>query len=369
MKYYIIVGEPSGDLHASNLMKQLKEVDTNADFRYFGGDLMKKQGGTIVKHYKELAFMGFWEVLKNLGTVNKNIKLCKQDIIDYNPDHIILVDYPGFNLRIAEFAKNKGFKVNYYISPKIWAWKKRRIKKIKRLIDKMFVIFPFEVDFYKTHNYNVEYVGNPSVNTVDEELSKPLNRQKFLTENKLDEKPIIALLPGSRVQEINKMLPIMSNVSEKFPQYQFVVAGMSSLPEDLYINVSENYSLKIVIDKTFELMRHSYAAVVTSGTATLETALFKVPQVVCYKTSKMSYSIGKLFVKISYFSLVNILMQKQVIVELLQNNLENDIIKELNKLVADEDYRKQIIDNYNMLEEQLGKKNAPENIAKSLLNN
>ncbi len=368
-KIYIIAGEASGDLHASRLMKEIKKQNQNVEFRFFGGDLMKKQGGTLVKHYRELAFMGIWEVMKNIKTIKNNMLLCQKDILEWQADIIILVDYPGFNLRIAEFTYKLGIKTHYYISPKVWVWKKSRVKKIKLFIDKMFVIFPFEVEFYKTHNYNVHYVGNPTVDVVSEELSKPFDEKKFRKENKISDKPIIALLPGSRLQEVTKMLPIMLTISEHFKNYQFVVAGVSVLNKSIYDQFTYNSDLKVIYDKTYELLKSSYAAVVTSGTATLETALFKVPQVVCYKTGKFSYIIGKQIVKIDFFSLVNILMKKEVVKELLQNNLEKDIIQELKRLTSDKTYRSKILVEYKNLANLLGNAGSPAQTAQLILNN
>lgn len=367
-KIYIIAGEPSGDLHGSRLMKSLKKIKPNISFRFFGGDLMQNVGGTLVKHYKELAFMGLWEVIKNLKTINQNLKFCKKDILDWKPDIIILVDYPGFNLKIAEFAHKEGIKVHYYISPKIWVWKQSRIKKIKKYIDKMFIIFPFEVDFYKKFDYKVEYLGNPTVDIVQEELKKPFNIDTFIKENNLSEKPIIALLPGSREQEILKILPIMIEVSKQFTDYQFIIAGVSALPESLYKSILQNTEIKFIVDKTYELLKISVAAVVTSGTATLETALFKVPQVVCYKTSKLTYAIGRTFVKIDYFSLVNILMEEQVVKELLQKNLKKDIVEELQKILTNTEYKNKMIENYEELADLLGESGSPNRTAKIILN-
>jgi lipid-A-disaccharide synthase len=366
MKYYLIAGEASGDMHASELMSELKKIDTKADFRFFGGNLMKRQGGQLVKHYKDMAFMGLWEVIRNIGKIKYNLNLCKNDILGYNPDVLILVDYPGFNLKIAEFSHKKKIKTIYYISPKIWAWKKKRVKKIKEYIDKMFVIFPFEVNFYKKYNYKVEYPGNPSLHIVKRELSKHFDKEKFLKENNLDDRPIIALLPGSRKQEIEQILPDMLKIIKHFADFQFIIAGISSLPGDLYNNFIKNYDIKIIFDQTYNLLKISRAAVVTSGTATLETALFKVPQVVCYKTSKLTYSIGKIFVHIKYFSLVNILMQKEVVKELLQNKLAESIAEELKNILHNKDYRKKMLEEYDALEKLLGQEGAPQKAAISI---
>lgn len=372
MKYYLIAGEFSGDIHASNLMKALKDQDNEAKFRFIGGDKMLQQGGSMLKHYKEMAFMGFWEVAKKLGTIKKNMELCRKDIFKFEPDVVIFVDYPGFNLRIAEFAHKHNFKTIYYISPKIWAWKKGRVKKIKRFIDKMFVIFPFEVDFYKQYNYETEYLGNPTLDIVKNELEKPFDADKFKTDNNLPKnKEIVSLLPGSRFQEVEKILPEMIEVAKHFTDFHFVIAAVRNLPEELYQTARQIENISIIFDKTYDILKISKAAVVTSGTATLETALFKIPQVVCYKTSKLSYLIGKAVVKIQWFSLVNILLQKECVKELLQKNLLNDIIIELDKLLNNKEYRQKMMKDYDDLEKLLGDKGSPQKTAmriKEILN-
>ena len=367
MKYYLVAGEFSGDIHASNLMKCIKKYDREAEFRYIGGDKMSEQGGTMLKHYKEMAFMGFVEVLKNLKIIKANLSACKQDILNFKPDFVILVDYPGFNLRIAEFAHNQGFKTIYYISPKVWAWKKSRVKKIKQFIDKMFVIFPFEVEFYKNFGYEVEYVGNPTLDIVKNELSKPFDRQEFCKQNNIPQEKIIALLPGSRHQEVVRILPEMIAVARKLPDYNFVIAGVKNLPQSVYAEALSERNIHIVYNATYQLLRIADAAVVTSGTATLETALFNVPQVVCYKTSKLNYTIGKAVVKIKFFSLVNILLEKEAVKELLQKNLSDDIYKELNLILNDKNHFQQIINDYKKLEQLLGDKDAPCKAAKRIV--
>jgi lipid-A-disaccharide synthase len=332
MKYYIIAGEASGDLHASNLMKALLQKDNHAEFRYWGGDLMSQVGGTLVKHYRDLAFMGFAEVFMNLRTILKNIKYCKKDITNYHPDVLILIDYPGFNMRIAEFAKQRNITVHYYISPQIWAWKENRIKKIKRDVDQMYVILPFEKDFYeKKHNFPVHFVGHPLLDAIADR--KQVDPEQFRKENNLNEKPIIALLPGSRKQEIAKMLFVMLKMIEKFTDSQFVIAGAPSQDLKFYQQFISNENVAIVENKTYDLLSVANAAIVTSGTATLETALFKVPEVVCYKGSAISYQIGKRLVKnIKYISLVNLILDKEVVTELIQDDfnekkLENELFK------------------------------------------
>ena len=365
MKYYIIAGEASGDLHASNLMKSILKKDSTAEFRFWGGDLMTEVAGfEPVKHYKDLAFMGFLEVAKNLGTILKNIKFCKEDIKNNQPDVLILVDYPGFNLRIAEFAKTLGIKVIYYISPQLWAWKEGRVEKIKKFVDEMLVILPFEKDFYKKHQIDAHFVGHPLLDAISD--LPDLSIEKFKQENNLNEKEIIALLPGSREQEVTKMLELMLSVRPYFENYQFVIAGAPSLPKSFYQNfVDEN--VHFVSNKTYDLLRCSKAALVTSGTATLETALLNIPEVVCYRSSKISYEIGKRVVKnIKYISLVNLIMDKKIVTELIQNELNtSNLVKELNLVLGEN--RSDILDNYHLLREKLGGKGASDFAAEIIL--
>ena len=361
LKYYIIAGEASGDLHASNLMKEIKKKDPQADFRFWGGDLMQAQGGTLVKHYRDLAFMGFAEVVMNLRTILGNITVAKKDIEAYKPDAVILVDYPGFNLRIAEFVKNLGIKVYYYISPQIWAWKTGRVHKIKKVVDKMFVILPFEEEFYQRYDYKVDFVGNPLLDSLNN-LPK-VDEAKFRKEHQLDERPIIALLPGSRTQEIKVKLPLMLSVEKDFPDYQFVVAGAPSQPIENYKNIAGN-DLKIVENKTYDLLQISHSALVTSGTATLETALLKVPEVVCYKGNPISYEIGKRIVKnIRFISLVNLIMDKEVVKELIQYELTYENIKHELNLILNTPKREQILKDYDELYHKLGGVGASERTA------
>jgi lipid-A-disaccharide synthase len=367
MKYYIIAGEASGDLHASNLMKVLQKKDPDAEFRFWGGDLMKGVGGTLVKHYRDLAFMGFIEVVANLKTILNNIKLCKKDLLKYKPDILILVDYPGFNLRIAEFAKQCHIKVHYYISPQIWAWKENRIKNIKRDVDEMYVILPFEKDFYeKKHNYNVHFVGHPLLDAIADR--NQVVESSFRKEHQLNNKPIIAILPGSRKQEIKKMLSVMLKMVDKFTDYQFVIAGAPSQNYSFYKTFIKNDSVKFISNKTHDLLSVSYAALVTSGTATLETALFKVPEVVCYKGSTISYQIGKRLVNLNYISLVNLILDKEVVTELIQHNFnEKKLEKELAKILH-EKARSQLFLDYYDLEQKLGGKGASAKVAELILN-
>ena len=353
MKYYIIAGEASGDLHGSNLMKELLLQDANATIRFWGGDLMQNVGGTLVKHYKELAFMGFAEVVLNLKTILNNIKFCKSDIEKFNPDVIIFIDYPGFNMRIAKWAKAKGIKTHYYIAPQIWAWKENRIKAIKRDFDKLFVILPFEKDFFeKKHNFPVNFVGHPLIDAIQDR--KKSDENSFRTENNLSNKPIIAILPGSRKQEISKMLTIMLSVANDFKEYEFVIAGAPSQEFSFYKQFLNGKNISFVANKTYDLLENSYAALVTSGTATLETALFKVPEVVCYKGSWISYQIAKRLITLKYISLVNLIMDEEVVTELIQEKcISKNIKKELN-LLLDKTNRAKILNKYEELEQKLG---------------
>ncbi len=361
MKYYIIAGEASGDLHASNLMKEIKNKDTQAEFRFWGGDLMQAQGGTLVKHYRDLAFMGFAEVLMNLRTILGNISIAKKDIETYRPDAVILVDYPGFNLRIAEFVKKLGIKVYYYISPQIWAWKSNRVHKIKKVVDKMFVILPFEEEFYQRYDYKVDFVGNPLLDSLNHLPS--IDEAKFRAEHSLDERPIIAVLPGSRTQEIKVKLPLMLSVEKDFPEYQFVVAGAPSQPIENYRKITGE-NLKIVENKTYDLLRISHAALVTSGTATLETALLKIPEVVCYKGNPISYEIGKRIIKnIRFISLVNLIMDREVVKELIQYELTYETIKHELNLILNSSKREQMLKDYDELYHKLGGIGASERTA------
>lgn len=357
MKYYIIAGEASGDLHASNLMKELRKKDPSAEFRCWGGDLMEQQGGEIVKHYRDLAFMGFIEVIANLFTIFKNIKFCKEDILQYKPDAVILVDYPGFNLRIAEFTHQRKLKTFYYISPQVWAWKKSRVYKIKKYVDRMFVILPFEKDFYARYNVDVDFVGHPLLDMINQ--LPPNDPKTFRKKNNLEEdKPIISLLPGSRKQEIKKMLSIMLTVIPEFPDYQFVVAGAPSIDEDFYMEIINDNPVRLVSGQTHALLQNSFAALVTSGTATLETALFGVPEVVCYKGSYISYQIARRVVDqsiIKFISLVNLIMDREVVKELIQDDFTTQNLRlELNKITVDNKNRNQIITDYKLLAKKLG---------------
>jgi len=321
MKYYLIAGEASGDLHASNLMHGIKKQDSNAEFRFFGGDLMKAQGGTLVKHYREMAFMGFLEVLMNIRSIAKNLRICKEDIIAYKPDVVILVDYPGFNLRIAKFAKESGLKVFYYIAPKVWAWKESRVKILKSYVDQLFIIFPFEIDYFRKHSIVPVFEGNPSIDAIAFKLNKDQSFDDFVKQNNLSDKPIIALVAGSRKQEIKHNLPVMLRMVAKFPDYQFVIAGAPSLGQNVYQPYINGVSVSIVYGQTYQLFKHSTLALVTSGTATLESALLDTPEVVCYKGGFFSMIIAWIVIKVKYISLVNLIMNREVVTELKQYDL------------------------------------------------
>ncbi|MBS7320285.1 MAG: lipid-A-disaccharide synthase [Myroides sp.] len=361
MKYYIIAGEASGDLHGSNLMKALFKAEPEADVRFWGGDLMQKVGGTLVKHYKDLAFMGFAEVLANLKTILNNIDLCKKDIKKFNPDVIIFIDYPGFNMRIAQWAKKQGFDTHYYISPQIWAWKEGRIKAIKRDVNQMYVILPFEKDFYeKKHHFPVHYVGHPLLDAIAE--FKNSVTIDFREKYKLDERPIIALLPGSRTQEITRLLNEMLQIVNDYPQFQFVIAGAPSLTETYYQTFIKQENVKLIINDTYNLLNNAYAAIVTSGTATLETALFQVPQIVVYKGNEMSYQIAKRIIKLKYISLVNLIMDEPIVTELIQKECNTFTIKQEFEKVINNEFRGKMLVKYRELSEKLGGGGASERV-------
>ena len=363
MKFYIISGEASGDLHGANLVKELKKNDSTFEARGWGGDKMQAEGVVLAKHYKDLAFMGFFEVLMNLRTILKNFKFCKEDAMNYKPDAVILIDYAGFNLRIAKFFHEQGIKVFFYIPPQVWAWKEGRVAKIKKYVNHLFVILPFEKAFYEKHNYKVDYVGNP----VLDEISNYRNQHdgtKFREENGFSDKKIIALLPGSRTQEINKKLPIMLSVVDSYPQYEFVIAGAPGQEKEIYEKIIDGKTnVKILFNQTYPILNNSHAALVTSGTATLETALFEIPQVVCYKSSAISMAIAKKLVKIKYISLVNIILDKEMVRELIQEELNTKQLKlEFEKIVTGKS-REEMIVNYKILLRMLGGEGASKKTA------
>lgn len=367
MKFYIIAGEASGDLHASNLMREIKKLDASSSFRCWGGDMMKEQAcpdqgigsGELVKHYRELAFMGFTEVILNLRAILKNIELCKKDILNHKPDVLVLVDYPGFNLRIAEFAKKNGIKVFYYISPQVWAWKQSRVHHIKKYVDRMFVILPFEKEFYKKYNYDVDFVGHPLLDAIENNSS---------SEALVSAKSIIALLPGSRQQEIRQMLPVMLSLINEYKDFQFVVGAAPSVPKEFYTEIIGNAEVKIVFGQTYALLRNAKAALVTSGTATLETALFGIPEVVCYKGSAISFSIAKRLVKVKFISLANLIMDREIVKELIQQEFNSANLKvELDKILFDTNNRSTMIANFAELKKMLGGAGASKRTAELMM--
>lgn len=365
MKYYIIAGEASGDLHGSNLIHALRKKDPKAEIRCWGGELMKNAGATLVKDYKELAFMGFWEVLINLNTILKNLRFCKEDIDKFNPDRIVYIDYPGFNLRIARWAHEKGFKNHYYISPQVWAWKENRVADMKKNLDALYVILPFESAYFKNrHNFKTHFVGHPLRDALH--FLKP--DVNFLERNAIEKKlPLVALLPGSRKQEVKKMLPLFLKIAYHFPKYQFVVAGAPGLSSTFYESLLQDSSLKVVYNQTYSLLSFAKAALVTSGTATLETALFNVPQMVCYKSSFFTYFIGKQLVRLNYISLVNLILDKEAVRELIQHECnEKNTIKVLQEILSTTG-QQNIKSDYKILEEKLGPPGASERVANLLL--
>ncbi len=371
MRYYLIAGEASGDLHGSNLMKALKKKDPDAVFRCFGGDLMQQAGGQLVKHYREMAFMGILNVLLNLKTIRRNLELCKKDLIAFRPDVLILIDYPGFNLRIAEFAQKNSLKIYYYISPKVWAWKENRVKKIKAFTDEMFTILPFEKEFYRKHGMEVHYVGNPTVDSIAAFREKSLSEKDFRKQNNLDERPVVALLAGSRVQEIKKTLPLMKKTALHFPDFQFVIAGVSSIDNVLYDNLLRNSELKIIFDQTFNLLDNAHAALVASGTAALETALFYVPQTVIYKIEGgllLDIIIRNFVLKTIGVALPNIVMNEEIIKEWIQKKMTlKNVNAELKKLLYNENYRQKIINDYKRLEAKMGEPGCANRAAEKMV--
>ncbi len=369
MKYYIIAGEASGDLHGSNLMKAILRNDPQADIRFWGGDLMQSVGGTLVKHIRDLAFMGFVEVVANLRTVLKNISLCKKDIAAFRPDAVIFIDYPGFNLKIAKFTHDQGFKNFYYISPQVWAWKKGRIKTMRKVLDMMYVILTFEKPFYDRNNVqNVEFVGHPLLDAIAEFDKNAQLADDFRSRNGLDERPIIALMPGSRKMELRKMMPDMCHLAAQHPEYQFVIAGMKLLGSSMYTPYIHSDNVSIVYDQTYPLLKTAFAGVITSGTATLEAALFDLPLVVCYKANALSVFIAKRFAKVRYISLVNLIADKPVVKELIQSDLNaNDLESEFRKITVDESYRQNLQHEYDLLKEQLGGAGASQRTVNSIL--
>ena len=359
MRYFIIAGEASGDLHASNLMAALKKRDSNAEFCFLGGDLMQTQGGRMVKHYRDTAFMGFIPVLLNLRSVLTNIRSCKREILSFRPDALILVDYPGFNLKMAKFVKENlpDVAVYYYISPKLWAWKEYRIKSIKNYVDKVYSILPFEVDFFRKHNYEVEYVGNPCVDAIENRKHKGESFSEFIERNRLENRPVIALLAGSRIQEIKSSLPIMLQAASGFKEHQLVIAGAPAVDRSVYESLLTSYTAKVIYNETYELLQQSVLAIVTSGTATLETALLSVPQVVVYKMSggKLLHRFLELFIKVPYISLVNLISDRELVKELIVEDFTVENVKSEIRNLLTPAYREKIIAGYRELIDSLGK--------------
>ena len=373
MKYYLVAGEASGDLHGSNLMKELQLADENAQFRFFGGDLMQAVGGKLVKHYREMAFMGIVNVLLNLKTINKNLKFCKTDILEYNPDVLILIDYPGFNLRIAEFAKQNNIRVFYYISPKVWAWKEYRARKIKRVVDEMFTIFPFETEFYQKYNFKVNYVGNPVLDSIAEFSKTAVSTKEFKNNNDLDDRPVVALLAGSRVQEIKRTLPLMVRIANSFNNFQFVVAGVNSVDQNLYKNYLGTSSVKLIFNRTYDILNIAHAALVASGTAALETAFFNVPQTVIYKMEG-GWPVDFIFRnfifkgKMAGVSLPNIIMKREIVREYIQAKMTFENVKnEMERLLFDNEYRKKILTDYSRLKEMMGEPGSSKRAAQKMV--
>lgn len=368
MKYYFIAGEASGDLHGSNCMREILKLDKHAEFAFTGGDLMQEVSGKKpCIHIQQMAFMGFVDVLKNIVTIKKNFKTVKQNILEFKPDLLVLVDYPGFNLRMAKWATMQGIKVDYYISPTVWAWKENRVELIKKYTNKLFVILPFEEAFYKKHGHKVYFTGHPLIDAIEQQKPAFKTQEEFINKNNLSGKPIIAVLPGSRVQEIERMLDIMVNVIPKFSGYEFVVAGSANLPA-LYYEPLHRQGIKVVFNQTYELMTYAKAGIIKSGTSTLESALFKLPQVVCYKSGGLSFAIGKMLVNVKYISLVNLIMDAPVVLELIQNELTSEnISKELEQLLNNQPYRNKMIHEYEKLMAHLGGAGASSRIAGHLV--
>jgi len=370
MKYYLIAGEASGDLHGSNLMRALKQTDPEAQFRYFGGDLMKARGGILVKHYREMAFMGIVNVVLNLKTIGRNMKFCHKDLLEFQPDVVILIDYPGFNLHMAEFAKRHNMRVFYYISPKVWAWKEYRVKKIKAYVDELFTILPFETDYFKNHNIDVNYVGNPLMDSVASFRKKALSKEEFLANNNLDERPVVALLSGSRKQEIKNTLPIMKKAAACYPEFQFVVAGVSTVNKKIYDKILAGFPIPVIYNQTYELLNNAYAALVASGTATLETALFGVPQTVLYRVEGgrvIQFIMKNFFLKVKWASLPNLILNKEALKEFIQVDLTvKNVRDELHRLLYEQDYRNKITTDYNRLKKLVGEPGTSKRAAQKM---
>lgn len=368
MRYFIVAGEQSGDLHGSNLVRELVACDSNAEVKCWGGDLMESAGAEVLMHYQRTAFMGFVEVARNLRTIRNFLVLCKDQITRFNPDVVILIDYPGFNFRIAEFAKKSGFTVFYYISPKLWAWKEGRVEKVRKYVDRMYIIFPFEVDFYKKHGISVEYRGNPLLDETEKKLAAFGSREEVRKSLGLDNKPVIALLAGSRRSEVRNILPPMLKAVRHFPGYQFVLAGVRNLPDELYQKYTGDYPVKLVKDKTYEILYISEAALVKSGTATLETALFGIPEIVCFRGDVVSMIIAWIVIKVKYISLVNLIAGYEAVRELIQFSLnEKRLVSELKAILPEGSGREKIFDDYRKIREILGPAGASQRVAEDMV--
>jgi len=368
MKYFIVAGEQSGDLHGSNLVSELMTCDKQAEIKCWGGDLMESAGAEVLINYKRTAFMGFVEVAKNLRTIRNFLVLCKEQITRFNPDVVILIDYPGFNFRIAEFAKKSGFRVFYYISPKLWAWKESRVKRVRKYVERMYIIFPFEVDFYKKHGIVVEYRGNPLLDETEKKLTAFGAKDELRKSLGLDNKPVVALLAGSRKTEVRDILPPMLKVVRHFPDYQFVLAGVKNLPDELYLRLIRDYPVKLVKDKTYEILYISEAALVKSGTATLETALFDIPEIVCYKGDFISIVIAWIVIKVKYISLVNLIAGYEAVKELVQYYLnEKNLVSELKAILPGGSKREKILVDYKKIREKLGPAGASRRVAEDMV--
>lgn len=368
MRYFIVAGEQSGDLHGSNLIRGIRKADPEAVIDCWGGDMMEQAGARLLMHYRDTAFMGFLSVAKNLHKITANIKRCRRDIIETSPDVVILIDYPGFNLRIAEFASGKNIRVFYYISPKFWAWKENRIRKVRKFVNRMFIIFPFEVQFYSKHGISVEYFGNPLVDEIEKRLTAMPLRPDTVRSMGLDERPVVALLCGSRRHEVEKILPVMIGATEYFKEYQFVVAGVKNLPEQLYRSLIGDKPVRLVTDRTYELLNISSAALVASGTATLETALMEIPQVVCYKADWISMLIAWIVIRVRFISLVNLVLQREAVRELIQHRLTTgNLVTELKKILPGSKARTAQMDCYRELKEKLGPAGASFRVAAEMV--
>jgi lipid-A-disaccharide synthase len=368
MKYFIIAGEQSGDLHGSNLVRELLANDREAKIVCWGGELMETAGASLLMHYRQTAFMGFTVILKNLRKISQNLTLCKKQIIEFNPDAVILIDYPGFNLRIARFAKESGLRVLYYISPKFWAWNEKRVEKVRNYVDRMYIIFPFETEFYRKHGLDTEYRGNPLVDETERRLASMPGNAEIFQDLNLSDKPVIALLAGSRKHEVETILPLMVRIVPLFQEYQFVLAGVKNLPEELYLKILGNSPVKLIKEKTYEVLRISHAALVASGTATLETALFNIPQVVCYKGDFLSMLIAWIVIKVKYISLVNLIVNEEVVKELLGYSVnKRNLVKELRSILPDGDRRESILSGYKILKEKLGPAGASGRVARDMI--